>query len=254
MGVLILLGVRDIMRGSVAPRTQPAPSASAPQVDQAAEAFATRFATAYLTYDSAGPDDYRNAVSPYLADGLSPNVLWNGQGHESVSMALPVAYLPKGPVVIVAVQIDGHRWQYVAVPLIHDGNTYAVAAKPALVPPPARDRRPQRPSYPEEDAALEQQLQANLSAFFQAYSGGGQTQLSYFTAPGANLTGLQGIRFDSLQGLRVFAGDQRQRMALADVRWKDSASGGSLTQTYALTLDQINGKWLVASIAPAEGH
>lgn len=51
----------------------PSPQPSPTEANRAAEAYAVQFAGAYLTFDSAHPDDYRKTVAPYLAKGPRPH-------------------------------------------------------------------------------------------------------------------------------------------------------------------------------------
>jgi hypothetical protein len=221
------------------------------------EAFAARFATAYLTYDQANPQQYRAGLQPYLAQNLDPGILWNGQGAQRVAEALPASLISLGngvDRVTVAVQLGGGSWLYLGVPVHEDGNSFVVVASPALLPAPGQASWSPSPLY-NEDPQLSNQLQGDLSAFFAAYAASDWSQLGYYTTPGSRIGGLG--RAVALVGLDQLVVDQggEQRMATAEVTWQpENEPGTSLQETYELTLVQQGGKWLVSRLGPAGGQ
>ena len=223
-----------------------------PLSDQGAQAFALRFAADYLTYDESQPDQYRQRLKPYLADGLDGMAGWDGKGKQQASLVLPVgsAVQPGGlRLVTVAAEVTGSRWLYLAVPVAGQSGSYLVTAIPALVPAPSRASW----SPPNEgrltDPEMSRQREADVAAFFKAYAAS-SPDLGYFEAPGVSYPGLSGaVALVGLQGLVVYQGGE-SREAEASVRWKD-VSGATYRQLYRLRLQQSGGKWLVASLAPA---
>lgn len=253
---LLLFGLDAGIR--LQPAHKPAGSTSqsqqAPDADQGAEAYAARFATDYLTFDPAQPVQYEQRVRGYLADGVAPS-LWNGKGRQTALEALPAGTERHDQVteVTVAVLVDSGRWLYLGVPVAHASGGYSVAGEPAFLPPPSHTSwAPSEPAA-DQDVSLTQQLQSSTSAFFQAYGSSDNSQLSFDAAPGANLTGLHGaVDLLRLESLTVYQGPPTQRTARAVVQWQDS-SGAGYRQAYTLQLQQVAGKWLIASLAPAIG-
>lgn len=223
----------------------------------AEEAFAARFATAYLTYSQSNPEQYRSRLQPYLAQGVDAATLWDGQGTQQVAEALPASTAPLGggvDRVTVAVLIQSGPWLYLGVPVHADGSgAFVVVAAPALLPAPGQASWAPA-SHATQDSQLSAQLQGNLGAFFTAYAAGQQAQLSYYTTPGSSVGGLGGaVTFVRLDQLVVEQGGAR-RTATAEVTWQPQGEPGtSLQESYRLTLVQQGGKWLVSSLAPAGG-
>ncbi len=257
LAVLLLLGLRDVVRPFTTGRTLSRVPVQAGQAypREVAEVFAARFAMAYLTYDSAHPQVRRQALQPYLPDNADPALGWDGQGRQTAIAALPSGIEVRGDqlaLITVAVQVDGGRWVYLVVPIAADPGGLVVEAAPALVAPPGRASWRPPAQGTEEDSALESQLRPSLTAFFGAYARSSASELAYYTAPGALIGGLGGeVDFGELQDLVVEQGPPDRRQALAGVRWRDPRSGGSLVQRYRLELVQVDGKWLVRAVSPA---
>jgi Conjugative transposon protein TcpC len=257
--VLLLLGVRDLLRPFVpllASRQTPAADPAASYPREGAEAFAIRFALAYETYDGAHPGARQKALAPYLADGADLAMGWDGNGKQSALQGLPSGINVRDAhqaQVTVAVLIDNGRWVYLSVPVIADQGAFAVAAAPALVPPPGKAT-----STPasldlnfEKDSALSTQLRSSATTFFSAYARSSTTDLDYYSAPGVHFVGLGGaVDLAELTSLSVAEGPPEQRVAVASVRWLDRASGASFVQPYRLELVLYADRWLVSQITP----
>ena len=254
MMLLLVLGVRDLLRPFSSPSGA---TAAAPAWAQAAEVYAARFARDYLTFDSSAPDRYKARIARYLPEGVDPMFGWDGQGRQAVTLTLPSGITVSGDrsaVVTIAVLVTGGTWEYLAVPVVAGDGAFVVAGTPALVPPPARASVSAPPEL-ENDTALSAALMPTMAAFFAAYGTADATQLSYYAAPGARVSGVGGLTLAALVSLRVEAagGGRGDRTAEADVRWSDGASGGSFVQSYALRLRQAEGRWYVASVGPGIG-
>ena len=257
--LLLLLGVRDVVRGVItAPaRTGQPPASPAPQSEfprDAAQAFATRFALAYETYDASNQDARKNALQPYLADGADASLGWNGIGKQTATLALPSGIDVRDrhtATVDLAVLVNNGRWIYLAVPVFADSNgQLVVPGTPAILPAPQKASAPAPPADP-GDTQLSGQLEPNLRTFFQAYAASSQNELTYYAAPGATLHGLDGsVKFGSLTMLHLDTGGST-RQALVRVQWVDPASNAGLAQDYRLTLQLVGGQWHVAAVAPA---
>jgi hypothetical protein len=255
--VVLLLGLRDIARPflGVQPRAQSA-NASASYPRESAEAFAARFTMAYLTFDAARPEQRRRALQQYMGPGDASSAGWDGQGRETAALALPGGIEVRDgahALVTVVALVDGGRWVYLAVLVVTDGQGLAVAGTPVLLPPPALADAAQSPDVMDQDPTLSAQLRPYLTAFLRAYAASSQAELAYYAAPGVVLGGLGGqVTLAGIDSLSVEQASGGQRSAVASVRWMDSASGGALTQRYRLQVLQVNGKWLVGDVGPAE--
>lgn len=248
--VLLLLGLRDVVTAFAPAGPPPSRPVTAAQVgpeDLAAAAFATRVAVAYLSYDAAHPEQRRQALAPYVGSASED---WNGQGTEQVSMALPSAVRDQGrgrATVTVAALVSGGRWLYLAVPVRDLGGVLALGGQPALVPAPAASAWPGAQA-PAIDGPLSAELVPTVRNFFAAWAAGDETQLAYYSAPGAGLRPLGGVSLGGLQELDVLEGKGERRDAIARVSWQDPGSGAELTQPYRLHLLSVAHRWLVASV------
>ena len=257
--VLLLLGVRDLMRPFVpflSSRQVPASDPAAAYPREGAEAFAIRFALSYETYDGAHSDARQKALAPYLANGADLAMGWDGNGKQAAVQALPSGIDVQGEheaQVTVAVLIDNGRWIYLTVPVIADHGAFAVAAAPALVPPPAKATATQlsRDLNFQDDSTLSSQLRTSVTTFFSAYARSTATDLDYYSAPGVHFLGLGGaVELAELTSLSVAQGQPDRRVAVASVRWLDKASGASFVQPYRLELALYADRWLVSQITP----
>jgi len=257
--VLLLLGVRDVLRPFVpflTSRQAPAADPAAAYPREGAEAFAVRFALVYETFDGAHPNVRQKAVAPYLAEGADLAMGWDGNGKQSAVQGLPAGINVRDghqAQVTVAVLIDNGRWVYLSVPVIADQGSFAVAAAPALVPPPgkASSTQPALDLNFQEDSALSTQLRSSVTTFFSAYARSSTTDLDYYSAPGVHFAGLSGaVDLAELTSVSVAQGPPGQRVAVASVRWMDRASGASFVQPYRLELVLYADRWLVSQITP----
>lgn len=88
---------------------------------------------------------------------------------------------------------------------------------------------------------------------FAAYAEGDRGQLSYLTAPSVQLDGLSSVV--ELAGVTGWSmatdrADTPTRYASADVTWELADTQFQLRQSYALTLTDTDGRWLLGSIGP----
>lgn len=257
--LLLLLGVRDVVRGVIASparlgQAPPTPPLQSGYPRDAAQAFATRFALAYETYDSSNQDARKTALHPYLADGADASLGWNGLGKQTATLAVPSGIQVQDrhtATVDLAILVTNGRWIYLAVPVFADSNgQLVVPGPPALLPAPQKASAPALPADP-GDTQLSDQLQPNLQTFFVAYAASSQNELTYYAAPGASFHGLDGsVKFGSLTMLHLDTGGGTRR-ALVRVQWVDPVSNAGLAQDYRLTLQLVGGQWHVAALAPA---
>jgi Conjugative transposon protein TcpC len=226
---------------------------SAPPPDGQAEAFAVRFATAYLTTQAGEETQWEASIKPYVVPNLNTSNWWAGNGTQTVGQVIPVSETRSdGLQHVLVVAAVGQGWLYLSVPIYQDQTGYSVVGPPALVPAPGQTSTWSAPVTPNSDGQLTSQLESDLSAFFTAYAASNWTQLGYYTAPGTSTGGLAGAAtFKSLQLSVLPGGDTRT--ALASVTWQEG-QGGEYVQNYVLQLKQLGGKWLVAGVTPAGGE
>ncbi|HSR23411.1 MAG TPA: conjugal transfer protein [Candidatus Eisenbacteria bacterium] len=258
LAVLLLLGVRDLVRPFVTGRPSGATATmtTARYPRETAEAFAVRFATTYLTLDGTHPDARRRALQPYLPDGADASFGWDGSGHQAVLTAVPSEIdVRRGgrSLVTVAALVDSGRWLYLAVPVTADRDRIGLGGTPTLVPGPSLATAPAQGPVTDQDPVLSNQLQPDLAAFLRAYAQSDSVQLAYYEAPGAQLQGLSGqLAFGTLVSLSLEDSSGSTRSAVATVRWQDPVSGAGLTQRYRLQLVDAGDRWLVADVRPEE--
>ena len=252
-GLLLLLGARDLVLSFARPE-RPTPQQSPVTQQQsfpreAAEAFAVRFATAYLTYDQANPKAREQALQPYLGEDATTD--WNGQGSQSVLAAYPSSTDVRSSnqaSVTVQAEVSGNRWLYLAVPVSVQRGPLGLAGPPAFVsPPPVSEQRPGNDSRV-VDGPLTEQVRPTIQNFFAAWAKDDRTQLAYYSAPGSQLPAGTGMASADVQDVKVFAGEGATRDALAKVTWGDAASSAQLTQTYSLRLVSESGRWLIQGV------
>jgi hypothetical protein len=256
--LLLLLGVRDVIRSSLRSAGQNGSDSSvggpAGFPREAAEAYATRFALAYATFDSADTQARQQTLQQYVPDGVDTMLGWDGQGKQTATAAFPSGIDIRdqsNATISVAVQVDRGRWLYLAVPVVVHQDRLVVPAAPSMLPAPAKATVSASPAVP-EDTQTESQLTPLVTSFFKNYASSSMTDLGLIAAPGTTFEGLNGtVQFGSLVDLRVNQGSGSTRQAIAHVRWSDPASNASLVQGYRLTLVLVNGQWHVSSLTPA---
>jgi hypothetical protein len=248
--MLLMAGLRSIVRPRV-PLSGPRTGQGASFPTDAAKAYAARFVQAYLTYDQSSPGTRASALAAFLAPGEAVPA-WDGAGKETVANVVPAGLDVRSAdvaVVSVAAEVDA-GWVYLAVPVRVSGPAMVVTAPPTFVAPPATAPLPAQAPVSNPDTGLALSLMPTLKAFFTAYAAGDGTQLSYFEAPGSHLQGLGGAVTLSSVVNAVAAPGGTSRQLSATVVWR-AASGAGLMQTYDLGIEQVNGRWYVASVAPA---
>lgn len=155
IAILSVGGVRAMLQGEDPP---PMPQRVVMSADVGAQAFAEGFARAYLTYDSARPQDRERALAAYLSGGLEPDggyapsrdsrtVLWTATTADSVRGR-------QHTVTVAAETSDGLI--HLAVPVARTDRRFLhVTGYPALVGPPAVEKGARAESEEEvEDSAL----------------------------------------------------------------------------------------------------
>lgn len=253
--LLCLLGIRQLFRPDTRPVEQNLPVAlQFPQA--AAQGIASRFATAYYSWDETTPDSRAKALSADYAGGSveSGRFGWNGKGKQTASQPYVVGLDVRSPTeasVTVGLSItvykagakagewqpDSYEKRAVAVPIVITEGRPTVTGTPSLVAIP-QPGQPTLPPQPGEDTTLSQQTKDYATSFFQTY--GTKADTSAVTAPGASIPGLEGAaELEQLTRWVVRTGSGDERPAEATVRWK-VPGGATLDQSYKLTLTKVS--------------
>jgi hypothetical protein len=219
----------------------------------AAEAFAARFTTDYLTYDATDPAGWAARTAAYGLDDLSGG--WDGQGTQTVTSVVPAGVestSSRSGVVTVAAR-TGSGWLHLAVPVASTRTGLALAARPVFVAAPTAGKAPGTGSG-EVDTAAAEAVRPTLEAFLTAYANGDQAVIAALSADRVDLPPLEGDRFtlaavDAVTVPKTKPG--QDRTALVSVRWADHTSGAALGQTYQLGLTRSGERWLVTSLGAA---
>lgn len=251
LGLLLVRGFGAVLASPQAPAS---PTASlAAGADQASEAFAVRFARAYLADPSA------RALSPFLAEGVRIGAGRPPRGSGQVAQAEVSGSEELGEgraLLTVACELRDARTLYLAVPVVRSkaGEVAALGA-PSIVAAPgvagADPERPQPLAGPDAEA-----IAALVAKFLPTYLAAAEpSSLSYLLAPGAVVVPLGGeVRFGSLAGVaQLGSGEGARRSVLASVRVADPASGASYPLLYRLELIRAaqGARWYVSSIRGA---
>lgn len=252
--VILVNGIRapfERFTAADAPETTAAPKSSPERAQfptSAAGAFALQFANVYLNYNQENAADRQAQLRTFLPEGADPQFGWNGTGTlqvQSVQVAGVQARDARNATVTLLAR-TGDKWLRLAVPVYaNDSGALVVAARPALLPPPAKAALPQQEPAP-RDTPLEGELQPILVTFFQAYARSDTTALSRFAA-GSPISGLAG----SVEYLRVAEvvapqGAAGARTVTASVVWR--VAGGELEQAYELDMVRKDATWYVKDI------
>lgn len=217
-----------------------------------ASSYALSFADVYLNYDPATAAERQKQLSQFIAPGVDPQLGWDNTGRSvlrSAQVSSVDAQDVNRAVVTLLVQANGKLFQ-LAVPVYAKDGALAISGRPATLPPPPRAALPA--ANQDRDSALETELQEPLTGFFKAYASGDSAALHYYSDP--PVTGLAGaFAFSALKEINAPRGDAASRTVNATVVWQvapaqGKASGGTLEQTYQLTMVKKDNNWYVTDI------
>lgn len=236
-------------------------TASAPKAEQgaqfpssAASAFALQFGNVYLNYNQQTAADRERQLQNFLPDNGGGQFGWNAVGVlqvQSVQVAGVDARDANNAVVTLLAR-NTNAWFRLAVPVYAKDGAMVISARPALLPPPTRASLPQA-GVSERDTSLETELQPTLNAFFRAYAASEQEALHRFSE-GPPITGLnKTVTFVQLGDVIAAKGPGDRRTITATVVWQIPAAdakggGGTLEQTYELTMVKKDTTWNVRDI------
>ncbi|MFD4020654.1 conjugal transfer protein [Streptomyces sindenensis] len=266
-GVLILAAITGV-RSWVVPAKPPAPAPSkveaAPSYPEAeAQAVASRFARAYLTWDEKKASERAALLASVLPAGADAAMGWDGRGRQEVVAVQPGQVTPgKSGQARVRVDVLARtaeapstkqpaqpaRWVGLDVPVVETAGRVIVTGRPGLVGIPVTG--PKAPDTPiaQTDPELSTRTEASVGKFFAAYAAG---DVESVTAPGATVPGLpDGITYEGLTSWSVDAGSGRDRTGTAVVTW--TLSGATVEQVYRVELTQVSSadaqRWQVADV------
>lgn len=262
------------------------PAAAPAVTDVQISGFAETAATDYLSWDATDKSSRQAALARYAAPGrqidgwdgtgrqtaetASTVDLSRGAGGAAIATVrvrvTPYAGGPQSaaaapgptpgagptsaaaPTVTQAGTPGPSRWITLAVPMTHTDGRLAVTASPALVgSPPEEVRPPAVPGVTTGDDAFAKATRPTVSRLLDAYASG---DLSYARASGTHFAGLSGeaqrAQLDQWRAQPLAPGaDPTRRVGDATVTWQ-LASGGSLTSSYRVQLQQNDGRWFLA--------
>ncbi len=263
--VLLLIGYRGVL-AIVDSYRQPSTAAGSAQPDngfpvQLAGAFGLEFAQVYLNFSPATAAQRADELAPFLPAGTSNAAQfgWNGSGSLSVQseQLAGVDVQNAHSAVVNVLALASNQIIEIGIPVYYADGGIVVSGQPAFIsPPPGLVLPPPAKTAPDDKA--QQQLTAQLPAFFRAYAGSDSSKIDVFAAPGVKLSSLNGeVTFGSILGVTVPASSGAVRQITVTVAWlpvsspSAGASAGGRRQidmTYAMTVVQRAGKWYVSSI------
>ncbi|MEO3814612.1 conjugal transfer protein [Sphaerisporangium sp. B11E5] len=232
-----------------------------------AAAFAGQFASAYLNFDGAKPDDRAERLQPFLPEGAERQFGWNGFGKMSTG-GIQLSHVEVGDaqnaVVTVLAQSGPQRWK-LSVPVYYADGRFVVSGQPALLPAGGPAGLPQA-AEPERDDVTESELRPQLEGFFKAFAEGDATQLQRFVVQGTTLDGFGGkVTLAELKSVIAPPGGT-SREVTAVVVWAvptaatpapeststdPTAQSAGLEQAYRLSMEKQGDNWYVKSISGA---
>jgi hypothetical protein len=252
--VILVNGIRAPFQRFTEKSTPSAPTSGKPAFPQAAaSAYALSFANVYLNYDPATAAERERQLAQFIAPGVDPQLGWDATG-KSVLRTAQVSSVDaqdvNRAVVTLLVQANGKLFQ-LAVPVYAKDGAMAISGRPATLPPPPRAALPA--ANEDRDSALETALQEPLTGFFKAYATSDTAALQRYSDPA--VTGLgNAFVFSALKEVIAPHGAANARTVDATVVWQvgpvqGKASGGSLEQTYQLTMvKKDDNNWYVTDI------
>lgn len=158
VAILSAAGLRSAVAG---PPEAADPGLRPPAADLGAASFAEAFARAYLSWDPGRAEQHERRVSAFISDALEPGAGLSPEGRLTQAVVWTAVAQDRAlsnrrhRVTVVAETTRGAY--YLSVPVQRDGRGFlSVSGYPALVGPPAADRRAGSRAEPDvEDPQLE---------------------------------------------------------------------------------------------------
>lgn len=253
--VIVLVGVRGIESIAATPTNHKEAATTANAAGNEVGVFAVRFAEAYLSFTPGQTVAYQQAVSGFLARGLSDQTVLPSSG-QGVTVAEAMVAREQSlsgsrAIVTVAVFLSDGQVRYLAVPVAKDKHGgLDVYALPSLVAPPVAGTAAAvaTTAVPATDTAAATAL---ARGFLTAYVSGEQgASLSQWLAPGTVLAAMPtGLSLTSTGGLGVISRSAGRLVLQAEADVADSASGAVYALAYRLALTRGRSGWRVAAVA-----
>ena len=257
--LFVWIGIRTAFFGNHQESQSQSLPLSVEYPQEQAAAVATKFSSAYLTFEEGKEDQRAASLAPYYSGGEASGKLgWDGKGKQSASNIVVYSVEPvdneKSRVTVLADVTTDAETKTVALEMsvsVTDRGA-AVYGVPAYVGLPAAiDVQAAEPR--DLDSALTHDTKASAQEFFTAYAN--NTALESVTAPGANITGLGGTATNAkLTKWSVGSGNDTERTAWATVTYQ--MNGATVTNSYQLKLVKVSGgepaKWQIKEIKGSE--
>ncbi|MEU1277673.1 conjugal transfer protein [Streptomyces sp. NPDC005805] len=261
--VIVLAAVTGVRSWFIpnTPGKAPAPVVQAPPryAEAEAQAVASRFARAYLTWSEDSASERESALALDLVPGVEARLGWDGKGRQRVVQLYPggVTVLEDGRArvrveALVAGRADPKakpqpQWIGLDVPVARVGERIAVTGAPgvvALAPP----GDPEPVDAPEPDPAMSTQSMDVVEQFFKQYADGDPSAVA---APGVRIPALpKGYELTAVSSWVVDLGKGDDRTGTAVVTW--STAGGTVSQTYRVSITRVAsaeaGRWQVSGL------
>jgi hypothetical protein len=248
VGLLLLRGAGSVLAEPASEESSAAGSKGS--VDPAVNAFAVRFARLYLG-DPGSPE-----LASLFAPGAAPASSASEGSGDPVAQAEVAGLHDLGggqSLVTVACQLDDGRVLNLAVPIVRaSAGEVAATGVPAIVAGQAvagASVESPRPLAGSGAAAIAELVRRFLPAYFSAQSA---ADLSYFLAPGAEVTppagGLELLGVQSVKQLG--SGEGPRRTVIAAVRVSDPQSATAYKLAYRLSVSR-RGRWYVERVEGA---
>ena len=279
LALVFLSGTKQILTADEAIDTEALASQTAEMLGRtqfpvgAAETFASRFTSEYLTYGQRGYEKRAARLATYAPRIVDEGWGWDGVGKQRVINGPFIGATTKpvddhNATITVTAQVSSGAWLALAVPVYaSDSGALVVSGAPAFValPPLAVNPEPdtEAPSIDEEASAwLAEQV---LPGYFEAWGKSDMTELDRYTTAEASVmarTGLGGaLTFAELSRVEVAEGELTEnadgdevpvlgvpRDAVVEVSWAVDGAGW-MRQAYNLVVIQAeDGRWFVQDI------
>ncbi|MFI8829015.1 conjugal transfer protein [Streptomyces sp. NPDC053431] len=272
VAALALLGAKSVLLPKKVPdpvqSAGPAQTAPAYPTDEA-QAVASRYARAYLSWDEATPETRAASLGAVLPDGADTKAGWDGKGKQDVLAIEPgtvtlaaqkqarvrvdVLVRPVGPVLppkpgTPPAPTLPAQWLGLDVPVVQAGGRVVVAGPPGIVGVPKTGPKAPELAGPEADTAFGEQTAETVAKFFTAYAAGDTETV---TAPGAFVPPLPaGVSLVGVESWTADKGQGADRSGTARVTWQ--IGGAQLEQTYRVELTRVASadaqRWQVAAV------
>jgi hypothetical protein len=268
--VLLVIGYRGVTAIIAGPT--PATPAATPAGSQSAttfpatlaQAYALEFGNVYLNFSPATAARRAATLAAYLPPGSDDQLGWNGLGtaHLESEQVASVAVRGQHSAIVTLLAEVNSQMIELGVPVYAAGGKIVISGEPAILPAPGRAALPV-PAPVNTDQTTTAALQNQLPPFFRAYASGDQNTLGRFLAPGAQVTGLNGVvTLGSVASVTVPYGGATRDITVV-VNWNLSSASSathspttstatpSLTTTYRMTVVRQGTSWYVQSIGAA---